>query len=423
MRSRLDTPAWVAEQAERAELTVSAIALDDSAEWHRAGGAIEHRSGRFFRIVGFESGGRDAEPTSQPLIEQLELGTLCSIHRRAELAEVLVQAKAEPGTVGVVQLAPSIQATASNADQVHGGEAPPLHNAARSGAIETISRVVASEQGARFLGKRNANVLARQVAELPASAAHRWVPVDELLELSGTDHLVNTDLRSVLVSAPWRYLVDREPFRRRDDELGRWLSASWAATGDAAHARARVEQAAALVQPGRIVRLDELSGWLTTDEGLDPVPGAGFRVRQIEIGVRGREVPRWDQPIIDSLGTGHVELWMRVDGRHPRFGFRLTAEPGLANGVELTATSVASPGDAPPAATAGLVLVSVAQSDEGGRFFHDVSDYRLVLADDPDAAGDDVIWLSLGDVEVLLAEGRWFTNEARSALALVLPWL
>ncbi|WP_439564382.1 NDP-hexose 2,3-dehydratase family protein [Microcella sp.] len=423
MPSRLDTPAWLAEHAERAELTVAEIELADSAEWRRNNGAIEHRSGRFFRVVGFASGGRDAEPRYQPLLEQSEVGTLCSIHRRGDHAELLVQAKAEPGTVGVAQLAPSIQATASNADRVHGGDAPPLQEAARAGAIETIARVVASEQGARFLGKRNANLLARQVAELPSSPSHRWVPVDELLELSAADHLVNTDLRSVLVSSPWRYLVDREPFRRRTDEIGRWLAASWGATGDTSHARSRVERAAALVDPGRIVRLDELAGWVSTTSGVAADGDSGFRVRQIEVSVRGREVPRWDQPIVDSLSTGLIELWMRVDGSHPRFGFRLAAEPGLANRVELTATVVASPGDPLSAPTQGIVLAGAAQSDEGGRFFHDVSDYRLVLADDPDAAGDDVIWLSLGDAEVLLAEGRWFTNEARSALALVLPWL
>ena len=428
MSLELDTLAWVAEQVERAELEVTPISLDESQEWRWRDGAIVHRSGRFFRVIGVESGGRDDEPRHQPLIDQPEIGTLCSIHRRADLAELLVQAKAEPGTVGVVQLAPSIQATASNADQVHGGEAPPLQQAARAGAIEQVSRVVASEQGSRFLGKCNANVLARQVAELPSSMAHRWLPVDELLELAAVDQVVNTDLRSVLVSAPWRYLVDREPFRRRDDQLGRWLSASWSATGDAAIARDRVGSAAAEVAPSRVVRLDALSGWRRTDEGVSrdgtsALEGRGFRVRQIDVRVAGREVPHWDQPIIDSLGPGVVELWMRVDGRHPRFGFRLAAEPGLATGVELTATVVTSPGDTQPSSTVGLVLAQVAQSDEGGRFFHDVSDYRLVLADDPDSAGDDVLWLALGDVDVLLAEGRWFTNEARSALALVLPWL
>ncbi len=423
MTPALDTPAWVAEQAERAELIVTPIGVADSTEWRVADGAIEHRSGRFFRIVGFESGGRDAPPMSQPLIEQSELGTLCSIHRRSDLAEILVQAKAEPGTVGVVQLAPSIQATASNADQVHGGEAPPLQQAARAGAIETIARAVASEQGTRFLGKRNANVLARQVAELPTSTAHRWVPVDELLELTGADHLVNTDLRSVLISSPWRYLVDREPFGRRDDQLGQWLSASWSATGEASAVRSRIDRAALSVERGRVVRLDELPGWTVTDEGVGPLGHDRFRVRQIAVSVRGREVPHWDQPIVDSSRDGRVELWLRVDGRYPRLGFRPTAEPGLVNGVELTATMVAGPGEQRPAPTIGLVLASVAQSDEGGRFFRDSSDYCLLLADDPDSAGDDVEWLSLGDVEILLAEGRWFTNEARSALALLLPWL
>jgi len=328
-----------------------------------------------------------------------------------------------------VQLAPSIQATSSNADRVHGGEVPPLQTAARAGAIETLSRVVASEHGTRFLGKTNANVLARVVAPLPSSAAHRWIPVDELLELAGHDYTVNTDLRSVLISSPWRALIDRRPFRRRDDELSRWLAMSFESTGAADVARERVQRAAARVRPGRTVPLDVLGEYRRTDAGIEPVGGLGFRVRQIHVRVAGREVPVWDQPIVDSMGAGYVELWMRVDRRYPQFGFRLAVEPGLLNRVELTATVVASPGTTLPNTESGLVLARVNQSDDGGRFFHDTSEYRLVLADDPDATAaaaadsDELIWLGLGDVEHLLAEGRWFTNEARIALALVLPWM
>ena len=423
MSSPLDTPAWVAEHAERAQLDVRTITLAESLEWHWVDGAIVHRSGRFFRVIGVESYGSENTRLYQPLVHQPEVGTLCVIHRRAERDEVLVQAKAEPGTVGVAQLAPSIQATVSNADQVHGGEPPPLQQAARAGAIETLSRVVASEQGGRFFGKRNANVMARQMAALPHSPTHRWITVDELLELTSLDHLVNTDLRSVLVSSPWRALIGREPFRRRADDLGRWLATSWEHRGDADGARRRVEQAAGSVAPVHVLRLDELPGWRITNEGIEPEGSEGFRVRQIHVSVAGREVPRWDQPIVDSLSAGRVELWLRVDGRYPRFGFRLAVEPGLFNRVELSATVVVVPGVALPAPTIGAVLAEVQQSDEGGRFFHDISSYLLVLADDPESAGDDVVWLTLGDIAELLAEGRWFTNEARSALALVLPWL
>ncbi len=421
MSAALDPLAWVAEQVERAELEVTPIALADSEQWRWHEGAIVHRSGRFFRVIGH----RDADGVAaQPLIDQREVGTLCGIHRPALRPELLVQAKAEPGTVGVVQLAPSIQATASNADRVHGGEAPPLQQAAREGAIETLSSVVASEQGTRFFGKRNANVLARPTRALPDSDAHRWLAVDELLDLTAVDHLVNTDLRSVLVSAPWPLLVGRTPFTRRRDELGRWLTESAQHEGDPAAVRAAVSRAAAAVVPGRTLPLDELPGWSRTDAGIAPQGGGVFAVRQIAVRVAGREVPHWDQPIVDSAGDGLVELWLRADGPVARLGFRLAAEPGLAHGVELTGSRVVAPGDPLPEPTPAPVLARVAQSDEGGRFYRDVSEYRLLLVEPTMGEGDPaVLWLSLGEVMTLLAEGRWFTNEARSALALLLPWL
>lgn len=421
MSAALDTLAWVAEQVERAELEVTPIALADSEQWRWHEGAIVHRTGRFFRVVGYRD---DDGVAAQPLIDQREVGTLCGIHRPARRPELLVQAKAEPGTVGVVQLAPSIQATASNADQVHGGEAPPLQQAARQGAIDTISSVIASEQGTRFFGKRNANVLARPTRALPASDAHRWLAVDELLELAALDHVVNTDLRSVLVSAPWQLLVDRTPFTRRRDELGGWLAASLQEAGDPHAVRVAVTRAAAAVVPGRIESLDELPGWSRTASGIASDDGAAFAVRQIAVRVAGREVPHWDQPIVDSAGEGLVELWLRADGPVARLGFRLVAEPGLAHGVELTGSRVTPPGHPLPDPTPAPVLARVAQSDEGGRFYRDVSEYRLLLVEPSAGEGDPaLLWLTLGEVATLLAEGRWFTNEARSALALLLPWL
>ncbi len=78
--------------------------------------------------------------------------------------------------------------------------------------------------------------------------------------------------------------------------------------------------------------------------------------------------------------------------------------------------------DRSPVADA-TVLVEVDQSDEGGRFLHDNCRYRVVLRDVRDEVPDDTVRLTLGEAQDLLARGGTLTNEARSALALLLCWL
>lgn len=170
--------------------------------------------------------------------------------------------------------------------------------------------------------------------------------------------------------------------------------------------------------------LEALPGWSVNDSGVYPVTEGAFRVRQVDVHVSTREVPTWDQPIVDSASEGRIDLHCgRIDGVL-HFLFRAAAEPGLSAGVELTPSAVIEPGDsATDDAAPGLVLASCRQSEEGGRFLRDTNRYRVVDVGHADPPGDDAWWLTLRDVRALLDGPDWFTNESRSALSLLLPWL
>ena len=345
--------------------------------------------------------------------------------------ELLVQAKIEPGNVGVVQLAPTYQATASNADRAHGGSHPPYFELFGTGGAGVVHESLQSEQGTRFLGKRNRNTLriaGRPVAE---SSAHRWLGVDDVLALLGTDHLVNTDARSVLICSPWEELAGRAPFSGHRSGFGADLSGSVSA-GSAVEG---LEEALDAVRGLRsstadpeIVPLESLPDWRFTDQGLEPSAGGPFVVRQIAVEARGREVPTWDQPIVDSRGEGSILL---VCGRTEgilHFLLRPRAEAGLPHRAELGPSWVSEPGSreapAPPFdCSSGVTRADCRQSEEGGRFFRDVNRYRIVDVGQAFAAPSGWFWLTLAQIRILLDQGGWLTNEARSALSLLLRWL
>src|SRR3989337_2218909 len=117
---------WFSQVVERSGFRVEGSTLASSRDWVLSEGAIQHRSNRFFKIVGVRWKRSEHERVVKPLIEQREIGTLGFLIRRNEnRRELLVQAKIEPGNVGVVQMAPTLQATASNASRAHGGYYPP----------------------------------------------------------------------------------------------------------------------------------------------------------------------------------------------------------------------------------------------------------------------------------------------------------
>jgi hypothetical protein len=63
----------------------------------------------------------------------------------------------------------------------------------------------------------------------------------------------------------------------------------------------------------------------------------------------------------------------------------------------------------------------VVQSDEGGRFLESVVEYRI-MEEDPEGpfVAHHGAWLNLAEIEALARLPGTFTNEARSAISLLL---
>lgn len=424
---------WMATVKQSAQLRVEPISLAQSTAWSLRDGVIRHVSHRFFTVMGAEWHTTNGLLKGQPFLEQPEIGTLGFLVRgQGEHQEVLVQAKVEPGNVGVVQLAPTCQATSSNAQQVHGGNKPPFVEAFAEPQAVKLYDVLQSEQGTRFYGKRNRNVclLSQELVDF-SPATHRWVSTLELFDLLQQDFLVNTDARSVLICSPWELLVGRQPFSRYQDGFGAELAVSF--LNDSLRKPLEVvknEIQATRNQAVRPQRIDlgELPGWRLTSEGVNSSQEI-FQVRQVQVTVNGREVPSWDQPIIDSGQPGKIVLeCARIDGV-VHFLFQAVAEPGLYHQVELTPTVVIEPGMIATADSGGVVRSECWQSEEGGRFYQDKNLFRIVdtgkaLAQTTgDESGEKFYWLTLKDIRSLLNEEGWFTNEARSVLSLLLAWM
>jgi oxidase EvaA len=453
-------------------MRVQEIPLPLSREWTLAGGALRHRRGAFFQVVGVavHVGGKRRAGLDQPLIDQAEVGILGFLVRAGGGAtEILIQAKPEPGNVGLVQAAPSVQATESNYRRRHGGRATPfLEHFRHPGDRVVHSDGLQSEQGTRFLGKYNRNM----VVEIPASdgsghdpregRAFRWFPMGELLPLLLEDHQVNTDARSVLACAPWRLFAPAgAPFGRWRGRggPGEQMLRSYEAPDDRGVMTSvrilerlrRLRRAAGFVTT--VVDLTDLSDWEVGETAIRPRSREDFGIRQFAVSSSDREVARWDQPLVTTSGASEAVLLGQeqggilhflFDGR-PEIGFRERCQygptildggptmsdfgerlPRRSGGTLPRRSGGTRPADAlREAAARSRALCAIRNSDEGGRFFRCQTRYRVGLLDPGESVepGGSLTWMTLGQIERLIRRPGVFTNEARTLISMLLAYL
>jgi dTDP-4-dehydro-6-deoxy-alpha-D-glucopyranose 2,3-dehydratase len=442
---------WLAGHCLSCDMDVKEISWKESLEWVLAEGHLRHISGGFFSIVGLSLETAQSVNVQQPVIYQPEIGILgFLLQKKKGHTNILVQAKPEPGNMGMVQAAPSVQATESNYKRLHHGKSTSFLDYFL-GMRELVMHVdtLQSEQGTRFLGKYNRNM----VAEIPAHAVlhesdtYRWVPVEELCALLATDFQVNTDTRSVLVCTPWRLLAPKSrPFCRWQGKggLGETLLRSYEAPENLL-VSSNEEIAGKLRQmresfpfTAQVTSLSYTKEW---EAGLASAllsPCGSFEIRHFQVKTSEREVDFWDQPLIASATEGLTALLAGEIKGVLHFLFKCRAEIGFREHFQY-GPSIQSSGGIPTIvdgldqednalislSRSAKPLISNLHSDEGGRFYRCVSRYSIMLLDDAEYVSptSSMSWMNLKQIELFSRQKGFFTNEARSLISMLLAYL
>ncbi len=409
--------AWLEDAQKPERLHVRRVPLDALPSWSfdPDTGTLTHRSGRFFSIEGLRVTTNHGAHAAwmQPIIDQSDIGILgllaCVEDGRWQL---LVQRKVEPGNVNVAQISPTVQATHSNYTRVHGGTRPAyleyfLDPPRGAVIVDTLQM----EQGARYCGKRNRNmVVAVRRADVTPHPDYRWMTLESLWRMAAHANALNLDTRSVLSCSciPAR-----------------------AAAVDPAAINGTLAWLAALQRrywmTANRVPLRSVEDWRLEGDVLSHVTGRYFEVVGISVEAPTREVPRWDQPLVRSVGRGVIGFLCQMRDGALRFLARGALEPGESQ-VRIGPTLQCIPGnhDAPPPffddivhAPAERVRFRAVQSEEGGRFYHD--ERTLVAVELPqDAAVDphpDYRWMTAAELRHMIGQYGTVNIEARALLA------
>ncbi len=200
--------AWREDRRNAIQFKVDLIGLDEVRGWSRdAKGNVRHASGQFFGVEGvrIESGSlREVASWDQPIYTQPEGGILAMVARETagKGVEFLLQAKAEPGNIGILQFCPTIQSTWSNIRRVHAGKRPPMVEVltAKTG-VRIVYRAEHNEEGGRFWQKSNENIVAfldEEGAVETDLTMFCWASVSQIKELALMDNLLSPFVKTIL---------------------------------------------------------------------------------------------------------------------------------------------------------------------------------------------------------------------------------
>jgi len=200
---------WFNKKREESDMTVQEIGINDLDKWDVSSttGNISHESKGFFEIIGVKvSNTFDREVGkkgwTQPMIANNPGGILGLLMKKFNgVPHYLVQAKAEPGNIGKLQLSPTLQATTSNLLKAHGGTKPLF--AEYFDEEENPNIVYAkwqSEDGGRFHLKSNYNMIVEvnEDEELTIPDYFIWVTLFQIKQLLKIENFVGPHIRGII---------------------------------------------------------------------------------------------------------------------------------------------------------------------------------------------------------------------------------
>lgn len=418
--------AWIERRNREVEVRVEEVPFAVLKGWHfdDVTGNLVHDSGKFFSIVGIDvrtNSGYEQRWT-QPIINQPEVGYLGIICKEFDgVLYFLLQAKIEPGNVNCVQLSPTLQATRSNYTQVHGGKKPAyLEYFQNVKPDQIILDQLQSEQGARFLRKRNRNIIIRIDDDIEVGEDFRWLTLRQIKTLMRRDNTVNMDTRTVLSGLRVK----------ETDRAGRALFS----IDDVLHRLSSLKSVYELETEK--IPLKDVRDWMVTPSEIVRPDRKFFRVLGVNVTISNREVSRWCQPIVQPMQEGVCILFKkRFDGVE-HFLLQAKVECGNFDVVELAPTIQCLTGDYRTEVPErrprylfdylegripGKKLFETMQSEEGGRFFHEQN--RNVVYEVDESVDlptyDNFLWLTLQQIKEFLRFNNYLNIQVRCLISML----
>lgn len=411
---------------------------------------LRHVSGNFFSIDGIRiSTNWGTIPSwEQPIINQPEIGFLGIIAKEIDgVLHFLMQAKIEPGNVNNVQLSPTLQATRSNYTQVHKGNKPKYLEYFTDKTKIVLLDQLQSEQGARFLKKRNRNIIIQVSSDLdlPVYEDFCWLTLGQIIELTKFSNVVNMDTRTVISGIPFgdyeksvvdfytdlhavgregmgskflKSCLNKDESMHSFDDILSWL------TGFKSIFDLKIDK----------IPLKKVSHWHVNDEEIFHEDKKYFKVIPVEVEISSREVRKWNQPLVEPVQEGICGFIVKEINGILHFLVQAKLECGNFDIIEFAPTVQCLTGnykdntiimplylDVLLNAAPNQVIIDNYQSEEGGRFYREQNRNMIIKvgAEFPTEVHENFIWLTLNQLKTFLKYNNFLNIQARSLISAI----
>lgn len=432
--------AWIKRRNREVEVKIEKIPFDQMNMWHSdVDGSVHHDSGRFFSIVGIDvrTDYGSNHHWRQPIINQPEVGYLGILTKEIDgVLYCLMQAKIEPGNVNCVQISPTLQATKSNYSRVHSGKAPNyLEYFVNAKPENIILDQLQSEQGARFLRKRNRNIIIKVDEEVDVKEDYRWMTLGQIKELMHYDNLVNMDTRTVLSGLKISDFVTPLDGLKGMSQFGKDMIVSSKTNHSHISTQDHLSWLTGLkakydlhVSPCAI---NDMPEWEKNEWEISRRDGKFFKIIGVNVTISNREVSSWCQPLVQPMQDGICAFIIKKINGVYHFLVQAKLECGNFDVMELAPTVQCLTGNAEEAiikpefydyimnARKDQVLIDALQSEEGGRFYHEQNRNLLIEADEdfPLQLPERYTWMTLRQIYKFLRFNNYLNIQARSIIS------
>lgn len=384
---------------------ITRIPMEKQTDWQIRSGALSHRTNGFFSVAGLTNSQTREERLM--LLQPQSAITGILFCRKNSKIYVLLQARVEPGNVGVGQYGPTIQSTSANYLRWHGGNATPYveYFNTYTAVGEPVSVSSQLDIGRRYYQKIKTLLYVEAPHLLECTQQMIWVSLDALSELASIDHVLNTDLRSMSAVMNWDDTVfpnQPEPPVPDSGILNYYFNSI--KTGQS---------------HWHITPLDKLIGWEVAEGGIIPKHNQPVSVQFYRTTCLTREVGSWVQPLMVAPGRGAVSLFFRETPSGKEYLLSILSEEGISGGA-LIGPTIQQYQEDHPKSLPGKIIISFEQSDEGGRFMHHTSVFSIVRVENDYPAAENQFWVSASLLKKLISLSNMTSIQLRAVCSLLI---
>lgn len=442
---------WMKSQNEEVQSEINQIPISILRGWKYRNDRIRHDTNCFFSIDGIRinTNYRGVSTWDQPIINQPEIGFLGFVVKKIQgVYHFLMQAKIEPGNLNIVQLSPTLQATRSNYTRVHQGASPKyLEYFIGEKDVYVLVDQLQSEQGARFLHKRNRNIIVEidENDNIETYDGFIWLSLGQIKELISYPNVLNMDTRTVISCITYGNYSEHSLklmsllLEKNKEISDNYLYSVLSADNHLHELQDIIQWITSLKFKYELsvnsIGISKMQNWIYDGNTIYHEDHKYFDVIGVNVKIGNREVISWDQPMVRSAQEGLMGFLVKKINGIYHFLVQAKLESGNFDVIEMAPTVQCLTGNYRKGhneytipfleyfmnAKKEDIWYSTYQSEEGGRFFQEQNLNIIVeVGDDfPTDVDENYCWLTLNQMMSFVTYNNYLNIAARSLLSAI----